>query len=155
VATSSRGTDLSTGWDAKAVGAIIFAAVLMVIGGVFQMAQGAIALFDEDYFAVGDDYVFSMSQTAWGWIHVVVGILVATAGLALLRGATWARTVAVVVAGVSMLTNFIWLPYSALWSLITIAIGAAVIWAVTTHGRDAEVMRSGAPSTPTEPRTYA
>lgn len=152
--TSSRGADMSTGWDPKAVGALIFAAVMLVVGGVFQMAQGAVAIVDDGYFAVGKDYLFAFDQTAWGWIHVVVGLLLATAGLALLRGATWARGVAVVVAGLSMFTNFLWLPQSPWWSLVTIAMSVAVIWAVTTHGRDAEVMRSGAPSTPTEPRTY-
>jgi hypothetical protein len=155
MASSSRCTDMSTGWDPKAVGAIIFAAVMMIVGGVFQMVQGGIALLDDDYFHVGGSYAFAFNQTTWGVINLAVGILVAAAGLALLRGATWARGVAVVVAGVSLFTNFVWLPYSPLWSLTTMGMAVLVIWAVTTHGRDAEVMRSGAPSTPNDPRTYA
>jgi hypothetical protein len=155
MATSSRGTDMSTGWNPTAVGAIIFAAVMMMVGGVFQMVQGGIALFDDDYFQVGRSYAFAFNQDAWGVIHLVVGLLVSVAGLALLRGAAWARGVAVVVAGVSLFTNFVWLPYSPLWSLATMGMAVLVIWAVTTHGRDAEVMRSGAPSTPNDPRTYA
>lgn len=154
MSSTSRGTDMSRGWDPRAVGAIIFAAVMMIVGGVLQMIQGAIAIMDDAYFAIGEDYLFAFDQTAWGWIHVVLGLLVAAAGLTLMRGATWARAVAVAVAGLSMFTNFLWLPISPLWSLTTIAMSFAVIWAVTSHGHDAEVMRSGAPSTPNDPRTY-
>jgi hypothetical protein len=136
------------------VGAIIFAAVLLIVGGIFQMIQGFVAITDDGYFAIDQDYVFTLDQTAWGWIHLVIGLLVTTAGLSLMRGASWARGVAVAVAGLSMFTNFLWLPHSPLWSLTTIAMSVAVIWAVTSHGRDAEIMRSGAPSTPSEPRTY-
>ena len=145
---------MSRGWDPWAVGAIIFAAVMMIVGGVFQMIQGGIAIMDEAYFAVGEDYLFAFDQTAWGWIHLLLGLLVTAAGLSLFRGATWARGVAVAVAALSMFTNFLWLPISPLWSLTTIAMSFAVIWAVTSHGHDAEVMRSGAPSTPNDPRTY-
>ena len=145
---------MSVGWDPRAVGAIVFACVLMVVGGLFQVVQGVVAIVD-GYFAVGEDYVFAFDQTLWGWVHLAIGILVVVGGLSLLRGATWARGVAVALAALSMVTNFVWLPLSPLWSLVTIAMGAAVIWAVTTHGRDPEVMRSGAPSTPNAPRTYA
>ena len=145
---------MSRGWDPRAVGAIVFATVMMVVGGALQMAQGWIAIVDDGYFAMGEDYLFAFDQTAWGWIHIVLGLLLVTAGLTLLRGSTWARGVAVAVAGLSIVTNFLWLPISPLWSLTTIAMSLAVIWAVTSHGHDAEVMRSGAPSTPSEPRTY-
>lgn len=145
---------MSRGWDPRAVGAIVFATVMLVVGGVLQMAQGLIAIVDDGYFAIGEDYLFAFDQTAWGWIHLVLGLLLATAGLTLLRGSTWARGVAVAVAGLSIVTNFVWLPISPLWSLTTIAMSLAVIWAVTSHGHDAEVMRSGAPSTPNDPRTY-
>jgi hypothetical protein len=154
VTTSSRGTDLSKGWDWRAVGAIIFAAVLMVVSGLFQMVQGIVAILDDGYFAVGEDYVFAFDQTTWGWTHLIIGLLVTAAGLTLLRGAPWARGVAVAFAGISIVTNFVWLPYSPLWSLATIATAIAVIWAVTTRGYDAEVMRSGAPAVPNDPRTY-
>ena len=154
MSTTSRGTDLSKGWDPWAVGAIIFAAVMMIVGGVFQIVQGAIAIFDDGYFVLGENYVFELDQTAWGWIHLVIGVLVTTAGISLMRGAAWARGLAVAVAGLSMFSNFLWLPYSPLWSLTTIAMAVAVIWAVTSHGHDAEVMRSGAPSVPNDPRTY-
>ena len=154
MSASSRGVDRSGGWNPWAVGATIFASVMLIVGGIFQIIQGGVAIFDDGYFVLGANYVFEFDQTAWGWIHLAIGVLVTAAGLSLLRGATWARAVAVIAAGVSIFSNFLFIPYSPIWSLATIAMGVAVIWAVTMHGQDAETMRSGAPSTPNDPRTY-
>jgi hypothetical protein len=61
---------------------------------------------------------------------------VAAAGFGLLSNATWARAVAVIVASLALIANFVWMPYYPLWSITLIALNAAVIWAVTMHGRD-------------------
>jgi hypothetical protein len=65
-----------------------------------------------------------------------LGIVVGVAGFFLLQGATWARVVALIVASVSMIANFVWLPYYPFWALAIIALDIAVIWALTMHGRD-------------------
>ena len=62
--------------------------------------------------------------------------LVFAAGVGLFMGQTWARTVAVVVACLSIVVSFAWLPYYPLWSMLIIAMDVLVIWAVTAHGRD-------------------
>jgi len=79
---------------------------------------------------------FSFDLTSWGWVHLIVGVLVAVAGVFVLRGAVWARTVGVAVAAVSALLNFMWLPYYPVWSILIIAVDVLVIWALTAHGRD-------------------
>jgi hypothetical protein len=56
--------------------------------------------------------------------------------VALFQGAVWARAVAVVVASLSILASFLWMPYYPIWSMTLIAFDAFVIWAVTAHGRD-------------------
>ena len=81
-------------------------------------------------------------MTTWGWVHLILGIVVFIAGISLLSAQVWARTVAVIVATVSIIVNFAWLPWYPLWSLLIIAIDVAVIWAVTVHGRDIEVTRN-------------
>jgi hypothetical protein len=43
---------------------------------------------------------------------------------------------------VSILANFAWMPYYPVWSILMIALGIFVIWALTVHGRDVEVARS-------------
>ena len=67
-------------------------------------------LFEEDYFVVGAAGSSSSADyTAWGWTHLIIGVLVAGAGAALINGATWARVVAVVLASLSAIVNLAFL----------------------------------------------
>ena len=122
-----------------AVGLTVFAGVMMVMGGALHAIQGLVALFNDEFLVVGKDYVFKFDITTWGWIHLILGIVVALAGVALFRGSVWARVLAVAVACVSMILNFMWMPYYPLWSLTIIALDVFIIWAVTAHGRDITV----------------
>jgi hypothetical protein len=122
--------------NTAAVGLTIFAGVVMIMLGVFQAFQGLVALFNDNFYVAGRKWVFEFDVTAWGWIHLIVGLVVAVAGFFLFRGALWARTIGVAVAGVSALLNFMWLPYYPIWSLLIIALDVLVIWALVAHGRD-------------------
>jgi hypothetical protein len=119
-----------------AVGFTVFAATMMVIGGVFQAMQGLIALFNDTFYVVGQEWTFQFDITGWGWIHLIVGVLVVAAGVFLFRGAVWARSVGVAVAALSAVLNFMWLPHYPIWSILIIAVDVLVIWALTAHGRD-------------------
>lgn len=123
-------------YSAGAVTVTATAGILMVMVGVLHAIQGLIALVNDDFYVVGAEYVFQLDLTTWGWIHLIGGVIVASAGIALFQGAVWARTVAVVIAVTSIIANFMWMPYYPLWSLTVIAFDAFVIWAVTAHGRD-------------------
>ena len=126
----------SDSYSGTAVGVTIFAAILMILGGIMQALQGMVALANDTFFVVGEDYVFEFDVTTWGWVHLVLGVVVAFAGVGLFSGATWARVVTIMVASVSILINFLWIPYYPIWSLTLVAFGAFVIWAVTAHGHD-------------------
>jgi hypothetical protein len=119
-----------------AAGLSVFAAVAMMMIGSFQAIQGIVALANDTFYVVGQEYIFQFDLTTWGWIHLLLGILVAVAGYFVLQGAVWARTVGVIVAVVSALFNFAWLPYYPVWSIIIITLNVFVIWALTAHGRD-------------------
>jgi hypothetical protein len=119
-----------------AVGLTIFAATIMIMVGSFQAIQGIVALANDTFYVVGQEYIFQFDVTTWGWIHLLIGALVATAGFFLFRGAVWARTVGVIVAGFSALVTFAWLPYYPVWSIIIITLDVFIIWALTVHGRD-------------------
>lgn len=123
-------------YSGGAVGLTAFAGILMVLGGIFHIIQGIIALVDDQFYVVTQEYVFQYDLTTWGWIHLIAGIIVALAGFFLFQGSVWARTVAVIIACLSAIANFAWIPYYPLWSLVIIALDIFVIWAVTVHGRD-------------------
>ncbi len=122
--------------SAVASGLIVFAAVAMIMIGVFQVVQALVALFNDDFYVVGQKWVFEFDLTTWGWIHLIIGIGIAVAGFFVLNGAVWARVVGIGVAGISAVLNFMWLPYYPIWSLLIIALDVLVIWALSVHGRD-------------------
>jgi hypothetical protein len=88
-----------------ASGLTIFAAVMMVISGVWQALAGIAALVRDTVYVTTPDYIFSFDLTGWGWVHLLLGILAAVAGFAVLQGQTWARVVGIVLAGLSMIAN--------------------------------------------------
>jgi hypothetical protein len=75
-------------------------------------------------------------MTTWGWIHLIAVIVVFLAGLAVFKGSVWARTVGVIVAMLSAIVNFAFLPYYPVWSIIIITVDVLVIWALIVHGRE-------------------
>jgi hypothetical protein len=119
-----------------AVGFTIFAACMMVLIGSFQAIQGLAAIFEDEFFVVTRDYVYGFDVTAWGWIHLILGIIVMSCGIGLFGGSVWARTGGVIAAILSGIANFLFLPYYPVWSMLIIAVDVAVIWALTAHGRD-------------------
>lgn len=126
-----------TGW----VGWIAFAGVVMIVMGAFHAIQGLVALFKQEYFVIGENgLLVSTSYDAWGWTHLIVGIIVVLAGFALLSGQTWARVLAVVLAVVSALANIAFIGAYPFWSLIMIALDVLIVYAVTVHGREMKAL---------------
>lgn len=113
-----------------------FAGVLMIIIGALHSFQGVVALFNDAFYVDLPEYILTFDITIWGWAHLILGVVVAIAGVALFRGAAWARTVAVIVACVSMVGSFMWMPYYPLWGVTVVVFDIFVIWAAVLHGRD-------------------
>jgi hypothetical protein len=123
----------TTGW----VGWIAFAAVLMVLIGVLHAIQGFVALFKDSYYIVTKQgFLATIDYTAWGWTHLILGTLVALAGVALFSGRMWARVAGVVLALISILTNFAFMPAYPLWAISLIIVDIFVIYAIVVHGQE-------------------
>jgi hypothetical protein len=131
--TDTSDTARPSGW---AVGWTTFAAIMMITIGFFHAIVGLVAILDDEFFVVRPEYIFRFDTTSWGWIHLVLGLVVVAAGAFLMTGAVLARTVGVVIAIISAVTGFAWLPYYPVWGIVIIAIAVSVIWALTAHGRD-------------------
>ena len=117
-----------SGW---AAGGITFAATIMLMVGIFQVINGLVAIFNDDFFLVTQNYTFDLDVTAWGWIHLLLGLLLLFAGWALYAQRLWAAMVAIFVAMLSAIENFFFIPYYPFWSLLVIALDVWVIWALT------------------------
>ena len=113
---------------------LIAGPVLAVI--TVRSTEEAIAIANDTFYVVGQEYIFQFSTTTWGWIHLILGIVILLAGFYLFTGAVWARTVGVIIAVLWALVAFAWLPWYPVWAIVFIAVSIFVIWALTAHGRD-------------------
>jgi hypothetical protein len=109
---------------------------MMILIGAFHAIAGLSGIVKDNFYAVTPNYVFEFDATTWGWIHLIGGIIIVFAGFGLFRGAVWARTVGVIIAAISALVSFAWIPWYPIWSITIIAIDVTIIWALTAHGRD-------------------
>jgi len=116
-------------------GIAVFAGVIMIVGGAFQAVEGLAGIVHDQWLVALPNYIYAFDLTLWGWLHLLVGLALLAIGVFLLRGATWARFAGIVVAAISAILNFVWLPYSPWWSLMVIAIDVLVIWALATYLR--------------------
>ena len=117
-------------------GWILFASIVMIVGGIFAFLEGLAALLNGgSFYANVPNYPFGTNVTTWGWIVLIAGIIVFLAGFAVLRGALWARIVGITLASLSALANFFFIPFYPLWALTVITLDIFVIWALAAHGK--------------------
>jgi hypothetical protein len=121
---------MSPAKQAWATGGLVFAATMMVMIGIFQFFQGLAAIIKDEFFVVSPDYVYKFDITAWGWIHLIIGVILVIAGFFLFTRAAWARGVGIAAAVVSAISQFFYLPYYPFWALLIIALNVFVIWAL-------------------------
>jgi hypothetical protein len=118
-----------------ATGGMVFAGIVLILSGLFQFFQGIAAVAKDDIYVAVPNYVLKLNTSSWGWIHLIIGILVALTGFAVLSGATWARAVGIGLAALSAFTNFFFLPYYPLWALVIIGLDIFVIWSLASAPR--------------------
>jgi hypothetical protein len=123
----------SSNW---ALGFTAFAAWMMILIGTFHAIDGLAAIFKDEFFVPVQGYLFKFDATTWGWIHLIVGIVIVLAGVGLFSGAVWARSIGVILAALSAIATFAYLPWYPIWSVVIISLDVFVIWALTAHGRD-------------------
>ncbi|MET9882086.1 hypothetical protein ABZZ20_02815 [Streptomyces sp. NPDC006430] len=138
--SSTPGTTPSS--SAWATGGTMFAGVLMLVVGIFGIFEGIAGIAEDEVYTRVGNYTFEFDLTAWGWIHLIVGILVVVTGAAILKGAKAGRIAGIVLAALSVIAHFMWLPYQPLWSIIAIGIGVFVIWALCNDVPDTEAART-------------
>jgi hypothetical protein len=127
-------------------GIAVFAGLVMIIGGSFQALEGLAAVVNDQWLVVRPEYIFAFDLTVWGVIHLLVGLALLAIGIFLLRGQTWARVAGMVVAVISAIMNFVFLPFSPLWAIMIIAVDMLIIWALASY------LRQPVPAAPQDTR---
>ncbi|HET7673772.1 MAG TPA: hypothetical protein VFK11_04665 [Candidatus Saccharimonadales bacterium] len=121
-----------TGW----VGWVFFASALMLLVGSLQAIAGLVALFKDDFFVVTKDGLLAFDYTAWGWVHLIIGVVIFAAGCAILAGQTWGRIIGVFLAILSAIANLAFVSAYPIWSITALVIDGMIIYALTMHGTE-------------------
>lgn len=138
VSSAARGaTSSARGATNRPGTGAMFAGVLLAIAGLLDVLQGIGAIAKDDVYTQVGKYVFKFNLTSWGWIHLVLGVLVLAVAFGVLTGASWARLTGVVLASLSLIENFLWLPYQPWWALTLIGLDVFIIWALASEHANA------------------
>jgi len=119
-----------TGW-------VVFGAFMMVLLGSFQAVEGLVAIFDKGYYHVRESgLVINVDYSVWGWVHLLLGLVIVFAGVGVLAGNLLARIIGVLLAGASGVLNLLFLAANPVWSVLIITVDVLVIFALIVHGRE-------------------
>jgi hypothetical protein len=114
-----------------ATGIALFAGVVLLSSGVFQVAQGFAAVHNDKIYGNVDDYLYKTDLSVWGWVHVCLGVIAIVVGVSIIARKRWAIGFGIVIASISAFANFLFLPQYPLWSILVIAFDVAAIWALS------------------------
>ncbi|QXJ22290.1 hypothetical protein AGRA3207_003271 [Actinomadura graeca] len=121
----------SVGRRHRTSGWLAFAGTLALVVGAFNVIDGLVGLFDDDYYLVGDNQILVFDYDTWGWIWLAVGIVQIVVGAGILAGQMWARVVGVVLAVAAAIGHLAFLQAFPMWSVLTIALCVLLIYALT------------------------
>lgn len=111
-----------------------FASSMLVVVGLLQAIAGLAGIFKKGFYVVPQSHLLVFNHTAWGWINLVLGIVLFFAGLELLRyGARWAQAVAVLLVGLAVVANVTYVNAYPLWFVSLGVLDVLVLYALTVR----------------------
>ena len=128
---SDRDYELS-GRGAAQTGGTVLAGVLMLLSGLWGFFEGLVAIIRQSFYVTLPNYTFQFNVHGWGWIHLIIGVVLFAAGACVLLGQTWAKLLGIVLAVFSAIANFLFIPYYPVWSIIVIAMDVFIVWALAS-----------------------
>jgi hypothetical protein len=124
--TGGIGRTVPSGWA-------FFVGILLFIVGVFNIIWGLTAVFEDEAITVGEQGLIVWDLTAWGWIHLILGVVQVAAALGLFGGRGWARWVAILFVMINAFGQIAWMPVYPLWSVLIITLDIIIIYQLTAR----------------------
>ncbi|MFF8313177.1 DUF7144 family membrane protein [Streptomyces lydicus] len=116
--------------DQWVTGPFLFGGLALELSGTLSILLGITGIAQDTLFHVSR-YTYRFDLTAWGWLHVVIGVALMVAGLAVLLGKSWGRGAGVALGAVSLVTQFMFIPYYPLWSIFVMTLDLLAIWTLS------------------------
>jgi hypothetical protein len=115
-----------TGWT-------VFAGMVLVIVGSLDALWGLAGILNDQVLVVGGHGAIIADITTWGWVHLILGSIVALTGLGLFTGSSTARWLAVFFVTVNAITQIVWFPLAPLWAFMIIILDVTIIYQLTAR----------------------
>jgi hypothetical protein len=119
-------------------GTVLFASILLLVLGCFNLIQGIAAIANSHVFAANAHYVIG-NLRAWGWITLILGVLQLLAAAGVLAGNQAARWFAVAVLGLNAIAQMFFIPAYPFWALTIIAMDIVALWGLCAYGSRANL----------------
>ncbi|HEY4096344.1 MAG TPA: hypothetical protein VGM33_12560 [Baekduia sp.] len=108
---------------------IAFAGILLFLNGCFGALYGLAAILNDDVVTVGGGTgVTIWDFTAWGWIHLVLGVVMMLVSVGLFTGMGAARWLAIGFAMLNALAQFAIISAFPLWGILLIVLDVVIIY---------------------------
>jgi hypothetical protein len=119
----------------RAAGWLSFAAAVLVVSGAFKILDALWAFkYDDEVSEEVQTVLFEHDLQSWGWVWLVIGIVLILAGFAVVSGAQWARWVGIIAASLAAIAFLPWIYYQPLWTILSVTLAIMVVYALATYG---------------------
>ncbi|SNS04923.1 DUF7144 family membrane protein [Actinacidiphila glaucinigra] len=109
----------------------LFAGAALMLSGPLSILMGASGIAEDTPFASSSQYAYRFDLTTWGVIHLVVGVALVVAGLGVLSNKSWGRGAGAALAGISLITQFMFVPYYPAWAIPVMVLDLVIVFALT------------------------
>ena len=123
---ADRSGTSDSGWAA-------FAGVIMFIVGSLSALWGLGGILNDNIVVVGGQGAIIADVTTWGWVHLILGSLVALTGIGLLTGNPAARWFGIFIVGINAIAQIVWFPAAPLWAFLMIILDVVIIYQLTAR----------------------
>lgn len=129
----ARGTEPTTAYrgapaDYETQGGGVMGGSLAIIAGLIAFLGGLAIVVRPHYYPTVNGYAYAWNGRGWGWILLILGVLLFAAGASALLGIAAARPVGVGLAVLTGLAGFLWLVYAPVWGIVIVALSVFAIW---------------------------
>jgi hypothetical protein len=115
-----------TGWT-------VFAGMVLVIVGFLDALWGLAAILNDQVLVIGGHGAIVADINTWGWVHLILGSIIALTGMALFTGNSTARSLAVFFVAVNAVMQIVWFPLAPLWAFLIIILDVTIIYQLTAR----------------------
>jgi hypothetical protein len=118
--------------ETRGAGRALFAAVLLMIGGVLNIVYGIAAIGNSHFFVANQKYVFA-NLKSWGWVTLILGVLELLASFSLLSGGSYGKWFGIVVGSLAAISALFSIPAYPLWSIAVFALSLWIVWGLAQY----------------------